>query len=248
MNKTPLGFLTAISDLFILWVIYRYALGGWQTAYQLLTEWSIIPLVFLLMEVGLLVYGSDWRMDIPLFLAGVSLGYWGEWWGTTRGVWSYWNGATPPDYLPPLWGIGLLTVYRLSRWSPLKEGKPISGWIKGIAASALTALPALAFLHSWSRLGALPWSSFLDLHFWVGLLVAVALVFYRFDLGQVFSIYLLGTLVGGFYEYMGTSSGEWRYITAEVPPLWIAPLWGYACVAMTSLAGILRRIIRLSST
>ncbi|MCL4395146.1 MAG: hypothetical protein M1482_10160 [Chloroflexi bacterium] len=44
--------------------------------------------------------------------------------------------------------------------------------------------------------------------------------------------------MGGTYEWLGTSMREWTYITHEVPPLWIIPLWGLACVAMTNLSQI----------
>ena len=46
-------------------------------------------------------------------------------------------------------------------------------------------------------------------------------------------------LLGGAYEWIGTSIREWTYITREAPPLWIIPLWGLACVAMVKLAQLL---------
>jgi hypothetical protein len=104
---------TLLADLFFLWVIVRYAMGGWQLGLYLLTRNGIIPWLILAGVLFLLLYRSDYRTDLPIFVAAVALGYWGEWWGTTRGLWTYWNGQTPPSYLPPLWGIGLLTVYRL---------------------------------------------------------------------------------------------------------------------------------------
>jgi len=50
-------------------------------------------------------------------------------------------------------------------------------------------------------------------------------------------------LLGGLYEYLGTTFGEWTYLTGEQPPLWIVPLWGIACVAMHNLADLLRWVI-----
>ena len=50
-------------------------------------------------------------------------------------------------------------------------------------------------------------------------------------------------LLGGLYEYLGTTFGEWTYLTGEQPPLWIVPLWGIACVAMNNLAGLVRQVI-----
>ncbi|HEX7593625.1 MAG TPA: hypothetical protein VF429_05580, partial [Anaerolineae bacterium] len=51
--------------------------------------------------------------------------------------------------------------------------------------------------------------------------------------------YICGMLLGGTYEWLGTRMGEWTYITREVPPLWIIPLWGLACVAMVKLSRLL---------
>jgi hypothetical protein len=68
------------------------------------------------------------------------------------------------------------------------------------------------------------------------------LILYRFDLCRVFSLFLCGTVLGGLYEYLGTSMGEWAYVTGETPPIWIAPLWGLAAAAMTSLAALLQRL------
>jgi hypothetical protein len=168
------------------------------------------------------------------------LGYWGEWWGTTQGVWEYWNNATPPVYLPPLWGIGLLTVYRLAvLLAPLLE-RDLPRWVKWTMFGSFFVLPLATLIHSWPMLAAVDWQGRLDIHFVAGLVVGTALILYRFELRQSFLLYLCGTLLGGTYEYLGTSMREWTYITGEAPPLWIAPLWGLATVAMTKLALLVR--------
>lgn len=40
----------------------------------------------------------------------------------------------------------------------------------------------------------------------------------------------------------GRVRGEWRYVTREVPPLWIAPLWRLASVAVVKLGVIVRKL------
>lgn len=229
---------------FFLWTLWHYGLGGYETAVMLLTLYQ--PLSWLLLGgvVCLLLYQSDYRTDVPLFIAGWLLGYWGEWWGTTRGVWWYWNGAAPPDYLPPLWGLGLLTVYRLSqlllRWFP----KELPRGLRWVMGSCFVLLPLILLGRSWSLLGALGWRGWLDGHFFAGLIVAAALIVHGFDLRRDFLIYLSGTLLGGLYEYLGTTLGEWTYISGENPPLWIAPLWGLASVAMVSLSFVIGNFLR----
>lgn len=233
--------LTLLADLFFLWVLLHFGMGGVESAYLLLTEFGALPWLILGAVVGLMLYRSDYRDDLPLFAAGLALGYWGEWWGTTRGVWAYWNGATPPLYLPPLWGIGLLTVYRLSALLAPQREQPASLWSQRLMQAGLLLIPPAALARSLPLLAQVDWRGRLDAHFIAGLLVAAALISYRFDLRQVFAIFVCGTLLGGFYEYLGTTWGEWAYITGENPPLWIAPLWGLASVAMVRLAQLMRQ-------
>jgi len=270
---------TLLADLFFLWVIVEYAMGGWQWGLYLLTHNGIMPWLFLAGVLFLLLYRSNYRTDLPIFTAAVALGYWGEWWGTTRGLWTYWNGQTPPSYLPPLWGIGLLTVYRLHLLlsgrskpeTPASEGVfesypnrsrriaksggygldlaiqaerngafyffHVPKWLK---VASFVALPGLAFAKSWPLLAQVDWAAALDAHFYAGLLVAGGLILFRFDLNETFWLYLCGTVLGGTYEYLGTFWGEWRYVTGEVPPLWIAPSWGLASVAMVKLGALIR--------
>ncbi len=258
---------------FFFWVILHYALGGWELAWFLLSTIGPPAWIALGIVVALVLYRSDYRIDLPLFLAGLALGYWGEWWGTTRGVWTYWNGQTPPDYLPLLWGIGLLTVYHLNllrdavvqsfHRAPLVKRKsnppqrdcfvaersrprpafPVVRWFK---TGSLVVLPLLAFASSAPRLAAVDWSTRLDAHLYAGILAGAVLVFGRLDADEAFGIYVCGMLLGGTYEWLGTWLREWSYVTNEVPPLWIIPLWGLACVSMVNLARALSRLVAFS--
>lgn len=232
---------TPLANLFFLWVIWRYALGGWETGRNLLTHFGPLGWAALAAVGALVLCRSDYRADVPLFVAGYGLGYWGEWWGTTRGIWTYWNGQTPPDYLPPLWAIGLLTAYHLHLLVTQFAGASprLSSRLTALKAASFLVLPALAFAHSVSLLRAADWSGRLDLHFYAGIVAGVMLLLYRMDVAETFSLYLCGMVMGGAYEFLGTSMGEWTYITREVPPLWIVPLWGLACVAMLKLARLL---------
>jgi hypothetical protein len=228
---------TALADLGFIWVLVHYGMGGIKNGWLLLTSFGWLPWALLGMVLFLLLYRSDYRSDLPLFLAGLALGYWGEWWGTTRGVWTYYNGATPPDYLPPLWGLGLLTVYRLAGFLlPAVTRWGQGGWARRLMLASFFVLPAAALLLSWQALAAVDWSGRLDGHFLAGLLAATVLLRYRFNLPQAFAVYVCGMILGGLYEYLGTSLGEWSYITGEIPPVWIMPLWGLATAAMMHLA------------
>jgi hypothetical protein len=239
MSKAVLHkMLTILADLFFAWVLLHFGMGGWGGLSVLLDDFGLMPWLLLVGVMFLLFFRSDYRTDIPLFISGLALGYWGEWWGTTREVWTYWNDATPPDYLPPLWGIGLLTVNRLSSFVEPLFDRDLPKWSRWGMATSFFVLPLVTLMASWDRLSFVDWSGRLDLHFFAGLLVAVVLIGHCFNLRRAFPLFLSGTLLGGVYEYLGTSSGEWVYITGEVPPLWIAPLWGLASVAMSQLASL----------
>ena len=245
-----------LANLFFLWVIFQYALGGWETAQFLFALIGLPAWIALAIVCALVLYRSDYRTDIPLFIAAYALGYWGEWWGTTHGVWTYWNHATPPDYLPPLWAIGLLTITHLRllvqdignrRTRTNTDMRMSSAFVrvnrrslsKYLKAASFVVLPAVAFAYSAPRLAAVDWSGRLDAHFLAGIVVGIVLLLYRLDVDETFGLYVCGMLLGGTYEWLGTWMREWTYITREVPPVWIIPLWGLACAAMAKLSRLL---------
>jgi hypothetical protein len=246
-----------LARVFFLWIILQSALGGIETGWLIFTQIGAPAWLALAIVVTLVLYRSDYRADVPLFVAAYALGYWGEWWGTTRGVWTYSNGQTPPDYLPPLWAIGLLTVTHLQqifigrgRTQRNADKKLSSAFIRVcprpiLKFAILIAMPALAFALSAPQLAAVDWSGRLDAHFSAGVLVGIALIVYRFDLDDAFALFGCGIVLGGTYEWLGTYIGEWTYITREVPPLWIIPLWGLACVAMVNLSRLIKRPLGL---
>jgi hypothetical protein len=139
-----------------------------------------------------------------------------------------------------LWGIGLLNVYHLSSaLSPI--ARAIAGRsVKWIMLASFLVIPLGAFIYSLPRLATVDWQGRLDVHFMAGIMVALGLLLTKSDLAETFTLFISGMLLGFVYEYLGTSIGEWTYITGEVPPLWIAPLWGLATAAMVRLAKLIR--------
>jgi len=264
MRLTCNSLLNLLANLFFLWIIFRYALGGWEIAQILLTQIGWPAWIALAAVSALVLYRGDYRTDLPLFISAYALGYWGEWWGTTRGVWTYWNHATPPDYLPSLWAIGLLTVTHLRslildighRLTLINTDKKNSSAFvrahprpsRALKAASFVVLPALALAVSAPRLAAVDWSGRLDVSFFAGIAVGIALLLYRFDIDEAFGLYVCGMLLGGTYEWLGTWMGEWTYITREVPPLWIIPLWGLACVAMVKLSRLILLPLQKANT
>ena len=226
---------TVLFDLFLLWVVLRFALGGWDTAIRLLPHQGPLFWVEMFVLVSLLLIKSNFKNDNPLFLSAVHLAYWVEWWGTSRGVWSYPYTARVPTYVIMTWGACLLTVYHLYLIVRRLEGKKerkVWSWIKILS---LLSLPVIGLALTWTGIFRIDWTRVADVHFFGGMAVCAHLILKNFDLNETFWIFACGTLLGGLYEYCGTATGNWSYATGEGMPLVIAPLWGLACVGMIKL-------------
>ena len=231
---------TLLFDLFLLWVILRFALGGWERTIRLLPSQGLAVLAELLIMVSLTLVKSNYRNDVPLFLSAFVLAYWGEWWGTTRGVWAYYGRETPPLYVVFTWGVCLLTVYHLDlllRGGERKREGKHGSWIQKLS---LFALPAIGLVLTWEGIIKIDWMKVVDIHAIAGVLVACFLILKDFDWNETFWIFISGTLLGGLYEYLGTATGNWQYAIGEGMPILIAPLWGMACVAMVKLGFLVR--------
>jgi hypothetical protein len=231
---------TILFDLFLLWIIVRFAMGGWDRAVELLPHQGPMFWVELIVLVSLLLIKSNFKYDIPLYLAAILLAYWGEWWGTSRDVWSYFGTDGLPTYVVLTWGLCLLTVYHLYlivRGIEGEKERKLWTWIK---ASSLFVFPLIGLILTWKGIMRIDWTQVVDVHFFGGIIVCGFLILKNFDLNETFWILVCGTLLGALYEYCGTATGNWSYATGEGMPLVIAPLWGLACVGMIKLGFYLR--------
>ena len=231
---------TILFDLFLLWVILHFAMGGWERTIRLLPSQGLTVWLEILITVFLTLVKSNFRNDVPLFLSAFVLAYWGEWWGTTRGVWSYSCGESPPLYVVFTWGVCLLTVYHLYLILRGRQRKREDQHVTWIQKLSLFALPAIGLLLTWKGILQVDWTKAMDIHVISGILVGSFLILRHFDWDETFWIFLCGTLLGGLYEYMGTATENWKYATGEGMPILIAPLWGMACVAMVKLGFLVR--------
>ncbi|MEW6443901.1 MAG: hypothetical protein AB1640_23395 [bacterium] len=226
---------TVLFDLFLLWGVLHFAMGGWQRTVRLLPSQGLAVWLELLVVICLTLLKSDSRKDVPLFLSAFALAYWGEWWGTTRGVWAYATRETPPIYVVFTWGVCLLTVYHLYLLLGGRKRTRGEGRVTWIQKASFFALPAIGLALTWKGILRVDWARAMDVHVLGGVLVTCFLILEDFDWHETFWLFLCGTLLGALYEYMGTATGNWQYATGEGMPILIAPLWGMACVAMVKL-------------
>ena len=231
---------TVLSDLFLLWVILRFELGGWERGAryfsQGLTLWGfvIVCIVFFTL------YKSDFRTDVPLFLSAFVLGYWLEWWGTTRGVWTYASKETPPVGVVFFWGICLVAVYHFHlvfRRRRQKGQEKVLTWPKMLV---LGAVLGIAVVFAWKGFAQLDRTKHFDVHSIVAIIVGGLLILKGFDPIETLWIFLIGAGLGGLLESLATEAGTYRYVTGQGIPLFVAPFWGMTCVVMVKLAYLIR--------
>jgi len=59
-----------------------------------------------------IVTGRAYRRDVSLFLAGMALGYFLEYWGTSRACWTYYTGQIPPPATVIAHGFAQVVIAR----------------------------------------------------------------------------------------------------------------------------------------
>jgi hypothetical protein len=117
-EKPPIWILpawpvAALATARIAFVLDRLLMGraiNWKVLYWLFV-WVLVvvmalffrpvilmPPIWVMSAVGVLVIvtGRAYRRDVSLIVAGMALGYFLEYWGTSRACWTYYTGETPP--------------------------------------------------------------------------------------------------------------------------------------------------------
>lgn len=231
---------TVLFDLFLLWIILRFELGGWERAVRYLSQGLTVWGAVILGIVFITLYRSDFRRDVPLFVSAFLLGYWLEWWGTTRGVWTYASKETPPMGVVFFWGICLVAVYHFHlvfRRGRQKEEEKILTWPKMLVLSAVLGI---AVIFAWKGFSQLDRTKHFDIHSIAAIALGGFLILRGFDPIETLLIFLIGAGLGGLLESLATAAGSYRYVTGQGIPLFVAPFWGMTCVVMVKLAYLIR--------
>ncbi len=232
---------TILFDLLLLWSMVHFVLGGWERTVRL---YSRGPAVWAVIILGLAVFTllkSDFRTDVPMYLSAFGLAYWLEWWGTTRGVWTYSGNRTPP--LPEifLWGVCLLSVFHVSLLLGGKSGQKGGKSVKRLMVLALAVLPLIGLVLTWKFIISVNWMKYFDLHSVVAVVFASILIIKDFDLKESFLTFVAGTFLGGLLESLGTASGRYAYLSGQGAPLLVGPIWGLICVVMVRFGHEIRK-------
>ncbi len=164
---------TILFDLFLLWTVVHFVFGGWERTVRV---YSTVPTLWgwiILVIVALNLIKSDFRTDIPMYLSAFGLAYWLEWWGTTRGVWTYSGNQTPPLGEIFLWGICLLSVFHASLLLLGKGERKRGKYSTRVMVLVLFVLPVVGFVLTWKFIISVDWMKYFDLHSVVAVLFAV---------------------------------------------------------------------------
>ncbi len=232
---------TLLFDLFLVYTIVFVILGGWGRAVRIYSPMPSLWGWIILALAALTLIKSDFRNDVPMYLSALGLAYWLEWWGTTRGVWSYSGNQTPPLGEIFLWGICLLSVFHASLLVPGKW----EGWKGKYSTRAmvlvLVVLPVVAFILTWKFIISVDWTKYFDLHSVAAVVFASVFILKDFDLKQTFLVFVGGTFLGGLLETLGTASGRYAYLSGTGAPLMVGPIWGVTCVVMVKFGYQLKK-------
>ena len=232
---------TILFDLFLLWTVVHFVLGGWERTVRI---YSTVPTVWggiILVLVALNLIKSDFRTDIPMYLSAFGLAYWLEWWGTTRGVWTYSGNQTHPLGEIFLWGICLLSVFHGSLLFLGKGERKKGKYTTWGMVLVLCVLPLIGLILTWKFIISVDWMKYFDLHSVVAVVFASVLILKDFGLKETFLVFVGGTFLGGLLETMGTGSGRYAYLSGTGAPLMVGPIWGVTCVVMVKFGYQIRK-------
>lgn len=245
---------------------WRSPRHAWRFVAEGLTRWSLVPVLALVaVAIGVAVGWWDlvdldqpfdyllagiwllmaalmaWRFrpraDVLLAVVALGGGFVIEWWGTSTELWTYFTRERPPLWIIPAWPVAALSTDRLA-WV-LDRAWP-AGYERACKIAYWIVLPL--FIVAMVRFMAPSWpmlASQVVLGLMLGVLVSTKTT--RRDL----TLFVMGTALGWFLEYWGTTRECWTYYTGETPPLTTALAHGFASVAFGRATQVLRDVAGL---
>jgi hypothetical protein len=125
-NK-KLGVLRVLPGKFVYWIIFPafftlMLIFVWPTVDKSLTIMAIILVGFLILT------PTDHRTAVLTFIAGSALGYFLEYWGTTRECWTYYTLAKPPLFAVLAHGMAAVAFWRTALVMQSVSSKWFKNW------------------------------------------------------------------------------------------------------------------------
>ena len=171
------------------------------------------------------------RRDLVLGFVAALGGFVIEWWGTSTELWTYFTGETPPLWIIPAWPVAALATERLTYLLDRSLPKlPRKIWTVLYAV----LIPAFIVWMTWYMHPA--WTSLssrIVFAIMIGVLISTSTT--RHDV----QLFIMGTILGWWLEYWGTTRQCWTYYTAQTPPLVTALAHGFASIAFWRAAHVI---------
>ncbi len=173
------------------------------------------------------------RRDIVLVVVGACGGFLIEWWGTTTELWTYFTNERPPLWIIPAWPVAALATERLA----YVMHRAFPAGMTWLWRAAWLGLPV--FIGFMLRFMTPSWhitSSHVVLGIMLGVTISTRTA--RRDV----TLFVMGTALGWFLEYWGTTRECWTYYTHETPPWVTAFAHGFASVAFFRAARVVHDV------
>lgn len=214
-------------------VAVSVALGWWELVDLDQPFDGLLAGLWLFMTVAL-----SWRFqprrDFVLVAIGACGGFLIEWWGTTTELWTYFTNERPPLWIIPAWPVAALATERLAyvMHRAFPNGLP---WLW---RAAWLGLPV--FIGFMLRFMAPSWQ-ITSSHVVLGIMLGV--VASTRGARRDVTLFVMGTALGWFLEYWGTTRECWTYYTHETPPWVTAFAHGFASVAFGRAARVVHDVV-----
>ena len=142
--------------------------------------------------------------DARIAGAAILVGWLYEWWGTTRGLWTYFTFERPPIWIVFAWPIGSLVIDRAASWAMARWESPVpSGWSERIYACCAAVIVIGIVWFSRPAWGSpITWG-----------LVSMIVVALAFRPVPQHGLWLMTVCFVGIFwaDLWGTASGCWSY-------------------------------------
>ncbi len=185
------------------------------------TDWLLIA-IFLFMSAAIMI-NADIRKDWLLIMVGLAGGFAIESWGTNTELWAYYTGERPPLWIIPAWPIAAVTIERMARLTSPWFAWIRSTWLNRYYAGTMVFFLLLFILFLLPR-------AFNPFNI-IAFLTVVVIILLPQDRAYSLVTFLMGSALGFFLEFWGTSRGCWQYYNLAVPPLFSVLAHGFASVA-----------------
>lgn len=220
-------------------LVFLYASVGYRYRALIEPEYGMDALLWGIWVVmtAAMAWGFDPRRDFPLIVVAACGGFVIEWWGTNSQLWRYFTDERPPLWIIPAWPVAAVSIDRIATLAD--RTLPIRRLSFGYHPMLLAFVVVMtSFL----------WPTIDVFASQVVVLLMLAVVLYRPQPRWDVVLFVVGSAVGVFLEYWGTSRYCWTYYTGEQPPPEAVFAHGFASVAFSRGATLLREALSRAKT